>query len=54
MDYVGPKSKNDKSAKIDSLPIMVRIDQKIKSIFARMVPSKGLDAHVIKMFSREI
>ena len=54
VDYMGPKSKDDKSAKIDSLPILVGVDRKSKWIFAHMVPSKGLDPHAIKMMSREI
>ena len=54
VDYMGPKSKEDKSAKIDSLPILVGIDRKTKWVFAHMVPSKGLDAHAIKMMQREI
>ena len=54
MDYMGPKSKNDKSAKIDSLHIIAGIDRKSKFPFAHMVPNKGLDPHAIKMVSREI
>ena len=43
-DYMGPKSKNDKSHKMDSLPILVGIDRRPKWITAHMVPTKGPDA----------
>jgi hypothetical protein len=36
------------------LPILVGIDRRTKWIFAHMVPSKGLDAHAIKMMQREV
>ena len=51
---MGLKSKDDKSARIDSLPILVGIDRRTKWIFAHMVPAEGLDAHAIKMMQREI
>ena len=54
VDNMGPKSREDKSAKIDSLPILVGVDRKSKWVFAHMVPSKGLDPHAVKMMSREI
>ena len=54
IDYMGPKSKDDKSAKIDSLPILVGIDRRTKWIFAHMVLAKGLDVHAVKMVQREI
>ena len=54
MDYMGPKSKDDKTAKIDSLPIIVGVHRKSKWTFAHMVPSKGLDVHAVKMVNREI
>ena len=52
-DYMGPKSKNDKSEKIESLPILVGVDG-LKWKCAHMVPSKGLDPHAIKMIVREV
>ena len=52
-DYMGPKSKEDKSDKIDSLPILVGVDG-LKWKCAHMVPKKGLDPHAIKMVVREI
>ena len=54
LDYMGPKSKDDKSAKIDSLPVIVGKDRRAKWIFAHMVPSKGLDPHAVKMIRREL
>ena len=39
---------------MDSLPIIVGINRKDKGAFAHMVPSKGHDAHAIKMVAREI
>ena len=51
MDHMGPKFKDDKSATIDLLPIMVGIDRRTKWICAHMVPNKGLDAQAIKMVS---
>ena len=54
LDYMGPKSKADKSDPIDSLPIIAGVDRKHKYPFAHMVPKKGHDAHAIKMVSREI
>ena len=48
-DYMGPKSKDDKSDKIDSLPIIVGSDRKHKWKIAHMVPKKGHDPHAIKM-----
>ena len=54
IDYMGPKSKDQKSEKIDSLPILIGIDRKSKWLFAHMVPKKGHDAHAIKIMSREI
>ena len=51
---MGTKSKDDKSAKIDSLPILVGVDRKSKWVFAKMAPSKGLDPHAVKMINREI
>ena len=53
VDYMGPKSKDQKSEKIDSLPILVGVDRKSKWLFAHMVPKKGHDAHAIKIMSRE-
>ena len=52
-DYMGPKSKDDKSEKIDSLPIIVGVDG-LKWKCAHMVPKKGFDPHAIKVVSREI
>ena len=54
VDYMGPKSKEDKSAKLDSLPILVGVDGKSERVCAHMVPSKGFDPHAVKMVSREI
>ena len=54
MDYMGPKSKGDKSEKINSLPIIVGNDRKHKWKFAHMVPKKGHDPHAIKIIAREI
>ena len=51
--YMGPKSKDDKSEKIDSLPILVGVDG-LKWKCAHMVPAKGLDAHAITMVVGEI
>ena len=53
-DYMGPKSKDDKSEKIDSLPIIVGSDRKSKWKIAHMVPRKGHDPHAINMVAREI
>ena len=54
MDYMGPKSRDHKADKIDSLPILVGVDRKSKWVFAHMVPNKGLDPHAVKMVNREI
>ena len=54
LDYVGPKPTEDKSEKIDSLPILVGVDKKTKWAFAHMVPKKGLDAHTVKIVIRGI
>ena len=51
--YLGPKSKDDKGIKIDSLPIIVGSDRKHKWNIAHMVPRKGHDAHAIKMVARK-
>ena len=53
-DHMGPKSKDHKSEKNDSLPILVGVDRKSKWVFAHMVPKKGHDAHAIKIVGREI
>ncbi len=53
-DYMGPKSKNDKTDKIESLPIIVGSDRRHKWKIAHMVPKKGHDPHAIKMIAREI
>ena len=37
-DYMGPTSKDDKSEKIDSLPIIIGIDRRHKWRIAHMVP----------------
>ena len=52
-DYMGPKSKDDKSEKIDSLLIIVGVDG-LKLKCAHMVRKKGFDPHAIKTVSREI
>ena len=52
-DYVGPKSKEDKSDKIGSLPILVEVDG-LKCRCALMAPAKGSDPHAIKMVIREV
>ena len=54
MDYMGPKSKEDRSKQIDSLPIIVGKDRISKWVFAHVVPKKGHDAHAIKVIKREI
>ena len=54
MDYMGPKSRDHKADKIDSLPIVLGVDRKSKWVFAHMVPNKGLDPHAVKMVNREI
>ena len=51
---MGPKSKDDKTEKIDSLPIIVGSDRKSNWTIAHMVPRKGHDPHAIKMVAREI
>ena len=51
---MGPKSKEDKSEKLDSLPILIGSDRKSKWKIANMVPRKGHDHHAIKMVAREI
>ena len=53
-DYMGPKTKEDKSEKMDSLPILVGSDRKSKWKIAHMVSRKGHDPHAIKMIAREI
>ena len=40
-DYMGQKSKDQKSYKIQSLPILVGVDRKSKGTCAHMVPKKG-------------
>ena len=40
-DYMGPKSKDDKTEKIDSLPIIVGSDRKSKWKIAHMVPKRS-------------
>ena len=54
MDCMGPKSKEDRSKQIDSLPIIVGKDRISKWVFAHVVPKKGHDAHAIKVIKREI
>ena len=54
LDYMGPKSKDDKTEKLDSLPIICGVDRKPKWAIAHMVPRKGVDAHAVKMVNREI
>ena len=39
LDYMGPKSKDDETAKIESLPIIAGVDRKNKWTIAHMVPS---------------
>ena len=51
---MGPKSKDDKGHKIDSLPIIVGSGRKHKWKIAHVVPRKGHDAHAIEMVAREI
>ena len=53
MDYMGPKSKEDKKA-IITLPIIVGVDRTRKRMFAHIVTSKGQNSHAIKMIAREI
>ena len=53
-DYMGPKSRDDKSEKIDSLPIIVGIDCIHTWRIGHKVPKKGHDPHAIKMIAREI
>ena len=54
MDYMGPKTKEDRRKEISVMPIIVGVQRKRKGIFAHMVTSKGHNAHAIKMVSREI
>ena len=51
-DYVCPKQRDNKSEHINPLPTSGGIDRQSESVFAHMVPSKGLDAHVMKMMNR--
>ena len=51
-DYMGRKSRDDKTETIDSLPIIVGIDRRRKWRIAHMVPKKGHDPHAIKMVAR--
>ena len=53
-DHMGPKSKDQKSEKIDALPILAGTDQHHKWQAARVLPSKGLDLHVVKLVSKEL
>jgi len=53
-DYHGPKSKSDRAAQIDSLPIIGGVDRRRKWVIAHMVPSKGVDAHAVKVITREL
>ena len=50
-DYMGPKSKDDKTEKIDSLLIIVVSDRKSKWKIANIVPRNGHDPHAIKMIA---
>ena len=54
VDYVDPKSKDDKSAKIDSLPILVGVDRRTKWFSAHMLCAKGPFAHAVKMVQRKL
>ena len=58
LDYMGPKSKDHRSEKIDSLPVFVGVDRQSKWVFAHMVPKKGhkalMQMQSIKIVSREI
>ena len=54
LEYMGPKSGEDRAIKIMSHPIIVRFDLKKKLYFAQMVPKKGHDAHAIKIVAREV
>ena len=54
LDYMGKKSKDEKSKKIESSPILVGINRKDTGVFAHMVPKKGVDAHAAKTIGREI
>ena len=42
LDYMGPKSGEDKAQKITSLPIIVGFDRKKKWYFAHMAPKKDM------------
>ena len=53
-DDMGPKPKEDKFEKIDSLPILVKIDRKTKWVLPHMVQNKWHHAHSIKAVAREI
>ena len=53
-DYMGKKTKGGKDRRIDSLPILVGIDDRPGYISVHMVPKKGSCPHAIKMVSREI
>ena len=49
-----PKSKEDKSEKIDLLPIMLEPHSKSKWVFAHIVSKKGQHPHAIKVTARAV
>ena len=51
---MGPRSKEDKSEKVDSPPFLVGPDRKTKWVFAHMVPKKGHNSHAARIVGREI
>ena len=54
LDYMGKKTKDEWSQRVEASPIIVGINGKDKGVFAHMVPRKGIDAHAIKMIAREV
>ena len=53
-DYMGKKTKDGKQRRIQSLPIIVGLDDPAGYIAANMVPRKGDHPHAIKTLSREV
>ena len=53
-DYMFPKSEQSKSLGIESLPILIGINRKLKWKSANMVPEKGANPYAAAVMSREI
>ena len=54
IDYMEPRSAEGKVEMVESLPIIVAIDRKVKWHAAIMVPQKGINGYAVRAVAREI